>query len=58
MDFCAVLISRYKANVTQFRGHFAFVAEAMGLNIRGAGEYNSGQQSFAWRGGPVLKHLR
>ncbi len=58
MDFCAVLISRYKANVLQFSGYFAFVSEAMGLNIRGAGEYNSGQQNFGWRGGPVLKHLR
>jgi len=41
MDFCAVLVGQCKANVMQFSSHFAFVAEAMGLNIRGAGEYKS-----------------
>ncbi len=44
MDFCAVLISRHKANVMQFNGHFAFVAEAMGLDICGAGECSSGNR--------------
>ncbi len=41
MDFCAVLIGQCKANVAQFSRRFAFVAEAMGLNICNTGKYNS-----------------
>jgi hypothetical protein len=58
MDFCTVLTGKRRVDVVQFGRHFVLVVKAMGLNICDAGEYNSGQQSFGWRGGPILKHLR
>ncbi len=58
MDLCAVLINRYKANVTQVRGHFALVAEAMGFDICDAGECSSGNKVLYNEEVISLKHLR